>query len=124
MNFIDASIIVKAFTINDEQEYCLNALRGEFITDALCLIESGNAIAAIKKDRQFSSNCIKSLFKGRGTIIPVERNLLFEAIKRQSSSELSLFDLIHYTTAVLYACKAILSYDKNFDNQNIKRAIP
>lgn len=123
-SFIDANVIVKSFTDNNDKEKCRSILQEEFITNALCLVEAQDAITKISGDSVYGANCVKSLFKGRGTIVPLDRNILFEAFRRIERYRLNIFDLIHYLTALNNDCARIISYDKDFDNLEIRREEP
>ncbi len=122
--FVDSNIIVKAFTENNDKNKCRKILNENFITDALCLIEAHKSITTIKDNKTYSTKCIKSLFKKQGKIIDLDINLLFETLKRIEKYNLDIFDLIHYTTALLNNCSEFISYDKHFDNLEIKRIEP
>ena len=122
--FIDANIIVKAFTDNKDKEKCRGVLQEEFVTNALCLVEAQNAITKISGNSSYGANCVKSLFKGCGAIVPLDKNLLFEAFKRVERHNLNIFGLIHYATALINECAEIISYDKDFDNLQIRRTEP
>lgn len=124
IKFIDANVIVKAFTDNKDKEECRKALYEEFVTNSLCLVEAQHAISIIKNNKVYASNCIKALFKSSGVIVELDKNLIFESFKRIDKYNLNIFDLINYTTALLSNCSEFVSYDKNFDNLEIKRAEP
>lgn len=122
--FIDANVIIKAFTDNKDKEKCRNLLQEPFVTNTLCLVEAEHGISVIKKSKSYAANCIKSLFKSDSTIVDLDRNLLFESFKRIEKYELAIFDLINYITALINNCEEFISYDKDFDNLEIKRAEP
>jgi predicted nucleic acid-binding protein len=122
--FIDANVIIKAFTINLEQEKCQIILSQYFVTNNLCLIEACDAISKITRDQEYAAKCIKSLFKSDGVIIDIDSNILFESLKRIGRYKLDIFDLIHYVTALVNDCSEFCSYDKDFDNLEIKRIEP
>ena len=122
--FIDANVIIKAFTENKDKERCRSVLYGDFITNALCLVEAQHAIASVSHDKVYASDCIKSLFKSSGIIFQLNKNLLFESFKRIGKYDLNIFDLIHYVTALLNNCSEFVSYDKDFDGLEIKRVEP
>ncbi len=124
MYFIDANVIVKTFTNNEDQAQCRKIILSEFVTDTLSLLEAFDAISVIKNDKVTASKFIKSLFKINCTIIDLDKELLFETLKRVDEYNLETFDLIHYTTALINNCSEIVSYDKNFDNLDIKRIKP
>jgi len=122
--FIDSNIIVKAFTDNKDKQKCRNVINGEFFTNTLCLVEAQHALFLILKNKITASNCIRSLFKSDGTIVNLDKNLLFESFKRIQKYNLNLFDLINYVTALINNCSEFVSYDKHFNNLEIKRVEP
>jgi predicted nucleic acid-binding protein len=122
--FIDANVIIKAFTSNSEQEKCKKLLRENFITNTLCLIEAHDGISTIKQDKILATICIKKLFTGPGIIIELDKNILYNSFKRIGKYSLHLFDLIHYTTALTQNCTEFCSYDQHFDGLEIKRVEP
>ncbi|MBS3113586.1 type II toxin-antitoxin system VapC family toxin [Candidatus Woesearchaeota archaeon] len=122
--FIDANVIVKAFFNNVDKERCRNILSEEFVTNTLCLVEAQHALSIIKDNKSYAASCIKSLFKGNGVIVQLDKNLLFDSFKRIEKYNLDAFDMVHYVTALLYNCFEIVSYDKDFDNLEIKRVEP
>lgn len=124
MNFIDANVIIKAFVDNEDKDKCRKILSEGFVVDTLCLVEAQHSISIIKDDKAYASNCIKSLFKSYGIIIELDKNLLFEAFRRIDKYTLNIFDLLHYTAALLYSCHEFISYDKDFDGLEIKRTEP
>ena len=124
MDFVDANVIIKAFTDNAEKEKCRDILQEGFVTTTVCLLEAFHGIAVIKRNNLYAAYCIKSLYKSNGTIVPVDKNILFEAFRRLEKSSLSIFDLVSYSTAVLWNCNSIVSYDKDFDGGDIKRTEP
>ncbi len=124
MKFIDANIVIKAFTEDDDQESCRKLLSSEFVTNTLVLVEAFNAISRIKNDRVAASNSIKSLFKANCIIVDLNRNLLFESLKRIDKYNLDFPDLIHYTSALTNNCSEIVSFDKDFDNTDLRRIEP
>ena len=124
MRFIDANVIIKAFTDNEDKEECRSVLQEEFVTNTLVLVEAFNAISRIKNDKLSASNCVKSLFKANCIIMDLNRDLLFESLKRINKYGLDFPDLIHYTSAVLNNCSEIVSFDRDFDNMDLKRIEP
>ncbi len=122
--FIDSNVIIKAFVDDKDNEKCRKVLYGDFITNTLCLVEAQYSISIIKNDKVYAADCIKSLFKSNGIIVQLDKNLLFESFKRIEKYNLNIFDLINYTTALINTCSEIVSYDKDFDDLEIKRAEP
>ena len=123
-NFIDANVIIRAFTENSDKHNCREFLTKFFVTDALCIVEGQHGISKITKDKTYAAACVKSLYKLSCRIIDLDKNLLFETLKRNEKYELSTFDLIHYTAALIDNCSEFVSYDKDFDDLEIKRVEP
>ena len=124
MNFIDANVIIKAFTDNGDKHKCRKILLEDFVTNTLCLVEAQHSISKINGNKVYASNCIKSLFKSHGVIVDLNKYLLFESLKRIDKYNLNVFDLINYVTALINNCSKFVSYDKDFDNLEIKRVEP
>lgn len=122
--FIDSNIFVNIFLDSPQKDKCRQFLSEDFITDSLCIIETGNVILKISKDRTFTANCLRSLYRSQGIIKPIDTNLAFEAMKKLEKSNLSFYDLTHYICALMNTCDAIVSYDKAFDGLEIKRLEP
>jgi len=123
-NFIDANVIIKAFTDNEDKNECRKILSEDFVTNTLCLVEAQHSISIIKNNKIYASDCIKSLFKSQGVIVELDKNLLFESFRRITKYNLNIFDLINYVTALLNNCSSFVSYDKHFENLEIKRIEP
>lgn len=121
--FVDANIIVKAFTANPDKEKCRTVLSQPFVTNTLCLAEASQALSNIvnKKD---AVGYIKSLLRSNAKIIALDEIFFFEALKRLDRYQLDMFDLIHYTTAMLHQCSVFVSYDKDFDRLELPRREP
>ncbi|MBI2546393.1 type II toxin-antitoxin system VapC family toxin [Candidatus Woesearchaeota archaeon] len=124
MRFVDSNIIIKAFTDNEDKERCRKVLSQDFVTNTLCLVEAQHAISIIRNNKVYASKCIKALFKGKSKIVSLDKNLLFESIKRVERYNLNIFDLINYSTAMLNSCTEFVSYDNDFNNLEIKRIEP
>ncbi|HLC63090.1 MAG TPA: PIN domain-containing protein [Candidatus Nanoarchaeia archaeon] len=125
--FVDTNVLIKAFTDNEDRGKCRNVLREEFVTNTLCLVEAEHAISIITADKQYASDCMKSLFKSSGVIVPLDKELLFQSsrlLKHSKLNKLNRFDLIHYSTALINGCTEIISYDKHFDGLPLKRTEP
>ena len=122
--FIDSTIIIGAFTPNEKKEVCQNTLREGGVINGLVLIESFDVIERITKNREYALKVIKSLMSSDLEVIELTKGFIFEAMKRSDKYDLRIFDLIHYTSALLNGCSAIVSYDNHFDNLEIKRAEP
>ena len=122
--FVDANVIIKAFTENGDKESCRKILSHDFVTNTLCLVEAQHSISIIKNDKTYASNCIKSIFKSDASVVSLDNNLLFESFRRIAKYNLNIFDLINYVTALTHNCSEFVSYDKHFDNLEIKRIEP
>ena len=124
MKFIDANIIIKACIDNEDKDKCRSTLFEDFVTNSLCLVEAQHSISTIKNNRTYAADCIKSLFKSKGKIVQLDKNLLFESFRRIEKYNLNIFDLINYVTALIYNCSEFVSYDKHFDDLEIRRVLP
>ncbi|MAG16039.1 hypothetical protein CMO88_03180 [Candidatus Woesearchaeota archaeon] len=122
--FVDANVIIKAFIDNEDKDKCRSLLYDEFTTDTLCLVEAHEAISRINKNQEHASNCIKSLFKLNSSIVQLDQNLLYMSFKAPIKKSLNTFDLIHYVAAIINNCSEFVSYDKDFNNLEIKRIEP
>lgn len=123
MKFLDSNVIAYAFYKNEHTEVCQNALREGGIVDVFNLTE---AFFIIEKEtsREIAQKSIKNLLKSSIQIVDADVNLLFEALKRVNNYKISIFDLIHYSCALMNNCSSIVSYDKDFDNLDIPREEP
>jgi predicted nucleic acid-binding protein len=123
-NFIDSTVVVGAFTPNKSRETCQKILKQGGFINGLVLIESFDVIERITKDREYALRVIRSLMASDLEIIQLSNAFIFEALKRSNRSKLRIFDLIHYSTALLNGCSGIASYDKHFDGLEITRIEP
>lgn len=121
MRFIDSNIIAYAFYDNPVQDVCQKILREGGMINTINLIEAFNIIQS-EINNEVAITSIKSLLKSNISIINVDVNLVFEALKRASRyKNLKFIDLLHYTTAVMNNCEAIMSFDKDFDKLELPR---
>lgn len=121
MRFIDSNIIAYAFYENELQERCQELIKEEGITNTIAITEAYNIIEN-EVNSKHADEAIKVLLKSNIKIIEVNINTIYEAIKRRTKyKKLKFIDLIHYTTALLYNCTEIASYDKDFNDLEIKR---
>ncbi len=123
---VDSDVIVFAFSNNPKKEVCRELIENEKITvNTLILLESFSKVATITKDKELAINMVKIFYQADNIeIVNFDINLFFEALKRSGKCNLKISDLVHYTTALLKGCSAIVSYDKDFDNLEIKRVEP
>ncbi|MBU2639513.1 MAG: PIN domain-containing protein [Nanoarchaeota archaeon] len=125
MRFIDSNILAYAFYENENRERCINIVKEGGIIDSLCLIEAFNIIENETRKRDIAVEAIKSLMKINLEIVNVDSNVVFEALKKaEKYKKLKFLDLIHYIIALNYECKEILSYDKDFNDLEIKKTEP
>ena len=124
MKFLDSNILAYAFYNNDYTARCQAAIMTGGVIDTLNLVEAFFIIEKETGGREMAQKAVRGLLKSDIAIVDVDVNAVFEAVKRATHSKLSIFDLIHYTSAVTSGCKSILSYDKDFDNLDISREEP
>ncbi len=124
MPFVDSAVLIKAFTENPDKHKCREIVHEKFVTNTLCLVEAHHFISLISKNKTHAAMSIKSLFKSDCVVVDLDKNLLFESFKRTEKYKLDTFDLINYVTALLDNCDEFISYDKDFDDLEIKRTEP
>ena len=122
--FVDSAVLIKAFTENPDKHKCRAIVHEKFVTNTLCLVEAYHFISLISKSKTHATMSIKSLFKGDCVVVDLDKKLLFEAFKRAEKYKLDAFDLINYVSALLSNCTEFVSYDKDFDELEIKRTEP
>lgn len=122
--FIDSTVIICAFTPNENRESCQKMLKQGGFINGLVLIESFDVIERITKNRAYALRVVRSLMASDLEITQLSNAFIFEALKRSSRNKLRIFDLIHYSTALLNSCSGIVSYDKHFDGLEIRRVEP
>ena len=123
---VDSDVIVFAFSNNPKKEMCRKLIENEKITvNTLILLESFSKVATITKNKELAMNMVKLFYESDNIeLVNFDINLFFEALKRSRKYNLKISDLVHYTTALLKGCSAIVSYDHDFDNLEIKRVEP
>lgn len=125
MRFIDANILAYAFYENENREKCINVIKEGGITDSLCLIEAFNIIELQTKNRRLTVEVIRSLMKINLEIVDIGVNVVFESLKKSERyGKLKFLDVVHYIIALNYDCQEIITYDKDFENLEIKRTEP
>ena len=124
MPFVDSAVLIKAFTENPDKHKCREIVHEKFVTNTLCLVEAHHFISLISKNKTHAAMSIKSLFKSDCVVVDLDKNLLFESFKRTEKYKLDTFDLINYVTALLDNCDEFISYDKDFDDLEIKMVEP
>lgn len=123
MKFFDSNVLAYAFYSNEHTEQCQQLLKNGGVVDTFNLIEAFYIIEQ-ETTKQQAIKALRTLLKLNLKIIDVDVNLVFEATKRSEKSKLKIFDLIHYTTALLNNCDVIMSYDTDFNNLEIPREEP
>lgn len=125
MKFLDSNVLAYAFYSNDNTLKCQKAIMIEGgIVDTFNLIEAFFIIEKETGSREIAQKSIKGLLKSNIQIVEVDINIIFEALKRINRYKLSIFDMIHFSCALINGCDAIISYDKDFENLDIKREEP
>ena len=124
MKFIDSNVLAYAFYDNDKKDKCQQIIQKGGITNTVNLIEAYNIIQ-FEVSREHATKSIKSLLKSNLSILDVNTNSVFEALKRTlRNTNLKFIDMIHYSCAIVNNCNAIISYDKDFDDLDIPREEP
>ena len=124
MIFIDSNVLAYAFYNNDKKEKCQHTIQKGGIINTINLIEAYNIIQ-FEVSREHATKSIKSLLKSNLSIVDVNTNLVFEALKRSlKNTDLKFVDMIHYSCAIVNNCSIIISYDKDFDDLDITREEP
>lgn len=121
MRFIDSNVLAYSFYDNENKERCQELIKEGGIINTINLIEAYNIIQ-FETSQDYATKSIKTLLKSNLKIVNVDINLIFESLKRSEKyKKLKFIDMIHYVTCLLYNCDEIASYDKDFDNLEIKR---
>lgn len=121
MRFIDSNILAYAFYDNPVQDECQKIIREGGMINTVNLIEAFNIIES-EMNKEIAVSSIRGLLKSNLFIVDVDINLFFEALKRAPRyKNLKFMDLLHYTTAVMNNCDAIVSFDKDFDKLDLPR---
>ncbi|MBI5391005.1 PIN domain-containing protein [Candidatus Woesearchaeota archaeon] len=121
MRFLDANIIAYAFYENEHTSRCQQVIARGGVINTVVLIESYNIIEHLT-DTTYATRMIKMLLKSHLKIIPVDIDLVFETIKRSEKyRKLHFIDRLHFVTALLHNCEAIMSFDKDFNGLEIPR---
>lgn len=124
MKYIDSNIIAYAFYNNPFQEKCQQCILAGGMTSSLALIEAFNIIE-MQSSKEYAIKAVKSILKSSISVISIDVNVIFEALKRREKYDMLTFlDLIHYTISLLQNCESIVTYDKDFDELDIKREEP
>ena len=123
--FVDSNVIIFAFTNSSQKQECRSILNEEnLVTNTLVLLESYAKITTINSEIYARAAVRNILSLANIKVMDFTNNLFFESIKRSQKHKLKISDLVHFTTALLHNCSEIVSYDRNFDGLDIKRAEP
>ena len=124
MIFLDSNILAYAYYDNDKKERCQQIIRKGGIINTVNLIEAYNIIP-FEVNREHATKTVRSLLKSNLTIVDVDINSVFDALKRTlKNTNLKFVDLIHYSCAITNGCSSIITFDKDFDNLDIPRKEP
>src|SRR3989344_995758 len=110
MKFIDSNIIAYAFYCNEHTDACQKLIQEGGIIDTFNLTEAFFIIEK-EENREDAQKVIRVLLKSSLTIIDLTPNPIFEILRRTSKYKLSVFDLVHYTCALMSGCTSFVSYD-------------
>lgn len=124
MKFLDSNVLAYAFYSSEYTEECQEVIKQGGVTDTLNLIEAFHIIEKETGSKELAKKSIRGLMKSDITIVDIDVNLIFEALKKIEESTLSIFDMIHYTCALQNNCESIVSYDGDFDRGEIPRKKP
>lgn len=124
MKFLDSNVLAYAFYSNENTLKCQKTIIEGGLANTFNLIEAFFVIEKETGNREIAQKSIKALLKSNIQIVDVDVNIIFETLKRISRHRLGIFDMIHYSCALLNDCSAIVSYDKDFDNLEITREEP
>ena len=124
-SFVDSNVIIYAFTEHSNSVRCRELLmKGDLVTDTVVLLESYAKITTIG-NQVYAEKIARTLLRlSNLKIVDFDINLFFESVKRNKKYKLKISDLVHYTTTLLSNCNEIISYDKHFDNFEVKRVEP
>jgi predicted nucleic acid-binding protein len=124
MRFVDSNIIAYAFYDNEWREACQQVLRDGGLTNMIALVEAYNIIE-MEESRERATRAIRGILKSALHVVDIDQKIIFEALKKtERVKKLKFLDLVHYTTASLYSCQAIITVDKDFDCLDIPRDEP
>ena len=124
MRFLDTNVLAYAFYPNEYTEVCQRELLDGGITDTFCLAEVFHIVLNNTRSKEKAQTAIKTILKLNIEIIDIDTNIIFEAIKKINKYDLSIYDMIHYISALSNNCSSIMSFDKDFDRTEIKRVEP
>ena len=130
--FIDSDVFVNAF-VNidaDKNKNSRNLLEQldqgkiNLLTDFFVLAETYYIIEKYK-DKNTADKVVRKLLTLHALeIIPIDRYIFFEALKRVKKYKLKINDMLHYTIALLRNASGFYSYDKDFNELEIDRIEP
>lgn len=124
MNFIDTNVLAYAFYQNEHKERCRAVIREGGITDTLNLLEAFHIIEHETRSRDLAQQAVRAVLRSNIHVVDLDAGIIFEAVKTAGNSKLSIFDLVHCSSALASECTSILSYDRDFDGLAIERREP
>ncbi len=132
-DFLDANVIIYAFSKHSPEQQAasrallkdLNEGKVQLLTNYLAMVEAYYHLQKSLGNKE-TAKILKQLLKmDCFSIVPIDDFLFWEAVSSaENHSKLSMHDLIHYTTALLYNTSKIYSFDHDFDNLKISRCEP
>ncbi|HKZ42213.1 MAG TPA: type II toxin-antitoxin system VapC family toxin [Candidatus Hodarchaeales archaeon] len=123
MKFLDSNILAYAFYENPFTERCQKILEQGGMVNTLNIVEALYVLED-QTTREVAQQCMKGLFRSNLTIIDLDVNIVFGAIKNMHRHALNIFDSIHYTCALINDCESFVSFDHDFDGLDLKREEP
>lgn len=112
-SYIDANVIVEAYTRAPNSGVCRERLNGGMLaTSSIAVVEAWNALISITGADTANKSVIDFLRRDV-EIIPPDSSLIHDAVKNQKRFNLGAFDAIHLTAAQKSGCIEILTFDKD-----------
>ncbi len=112
-SYIDANLIVKAYTNNPDNVRCRERLdKGSLVTNPVAVVEAWQALMHIL-GVELANKAIIDLLRRDVTLIKTDSSLIHEAVRKQPKYGLDAFDTVHVITAQLSECDEILTFDND-----------
>lgn len=112
-SYIDANLIVKAYTNNPDNVRCRERLnKGGLVTNPVAVVEAWQALMHIL-GVELANKAIIDLLRRDVTLIKTDSSLIHEAVRKQPKYGLDAFDTTHLITAQLSGCDEILTFDND-----------
>lgn len=112
-SYIDANLIVKAYTNNPDNARCRERLnKGGLVTNSVAVVEAWQALVHIL-GVELANKSVIDLLRRDITLIKTDSSLVHEAVRKQPKYGLDAFDTTHVISAQLSGCDEILTFDKD-----------